>query len=202
MGYDLHITRKAQWSDDDGPTVSLAEWQKLVERDPELSAYRDVREEDRGKGASYRDQAGALWWDDGEVRVKNPDESLVLKLVEIAAALNAQVQGDDGEVYGEDGTARPLPTAQPTPEPSLLSRLRSWLTAGRTTRELQSAAPAFKIGSRVRDSWGNRGTILEVDRRAMGKLGRVVVRFDDGREHCVAYVASGLELDGGPASGS
>jgi hypothetical protein len=36
----------------------------------------------------------------------------------------------------------------------------------------------------------------------MGGLGRVVVQFDDGRPNCVAYVASGLELDHGPAIGT
>jgi hypothetical protein len=197
VGYDLHITRKSSWGDDDGPTISLPEWQHFVERDPELSAYRDVGEEDSDRFASWRDQQGVLVWDGGEVRSRNPDKSLVIKMVAIAAALYAQVQGDDEEIYGADGTARPSLAAEPTPPPSLLSRIRSWFRSRRTTRSLQSAAPAFKIGSRVRDPWGSCGTILEVDRRAMGGLGRVVVRFDDGREQGVAYVASGLELDGG-----
>ena len=31
MGYELHITRKVNWSDEDGPAIALSEWQKLVE---------------------------------------------------------------------------------------------------------------------------------------------------------------------------
>ncbi len=201
MGYDLHITRKTNWSDGDGPTISLAEWQQLVERDAELSAYLEVDEASRGKVASYRDQEGALRWDDGEVLTKNPDESLLIKMVAIAAALDARVLGDDDEVYGEDGTARPALPAPPEPRASLFSRIWSWVVARRRRRSLHATAPAFRVGSRVHDPWGNRGTVMKVDRHAMGGLGRVVVQFDDGRQHCVACVASGLELDSRTAAG-
>ncbi len=202
MGYELHITRKTHWWDGDGPTITLAEWQQLVERDAELSAYLEVDEASRGKAASYLDQEGALRWDDGEVLSKNPDESLVVKMVAIAAALDARVLGDDDEVYAEDGTARPVPSAPPEPRASLFSRIWSWVVARRTRRSLHAAAPAFRVGSRVHDPWGSRGTVMKVDRHAMGGLGRVVVQFDDGRQNCVAYVASGLELDNGPAIGT
>lgn len=33
MGYDVHITRKDDWSDDHGPAVSLDEWLLYVESD-------------------------------------------------------------------------------------------------------------------------------------------------------------------------
>src|SRR3954467_11033594 len=36
MGYDLHITRKENWTDDGGPTISEAEWRRVIEEDPEL----------------------------------------------------------------------------------------------------------------------------------------------------------------------
>jgi hypothetical protein len=87
MGYDLHITRKSQWSDEKGPPISQVERQRFEERDPESSAYPDVGGEDRGKIASHHDNQGALWWDDDEVRAKNSDQSLVRKIV--AIALNA-----------------------------------------------------------------------------------------------------------------
>jgi hypothetical protein len=89
MGYDLHITRKGNWSGEVGRTISLSEWQQSVEYDPELSFYSEVGDEDRGKVASYRDEDGALGWDNGEVRAKNPERSLIAKMVAIAGILGA-----------------------------------------------------------------------------------------------------------------
>jgi hypothetical protein len=40
-----------------------------------------------------------LDWRDGQVVVKNPDEILLGKMCEIAAALGARVLGDEGEFY-------------------------------------------------------------------------------------------------------
>jgi hypothetical protein len=198
MGYELHITRKANWVDEDGPMISLHEWQRVIEEDEDLSPYEDVGEEDRGKVASYAEYEGALLWDRGEVRSKNPDQALIIKMVALAATLGARVQGDDGEVYRAGGTSFQLGSPATESKPGFVTHVRGWLRARRVGRELQQAAPAFVVGSRVRDSLGYLGTVLEVDRRANGGLGRVVVRFDDGREQCVAYVASGLGLADGP----
>ena len=30
MGYDLHITRKVEWSDEEGPVITEAEFRQLV----------------------------------------------------------------------------------------------------------------------------------------------------------------------------
>jgi hypothetical protein len=45
------------------------------------------------------------WFDfqDGDVVVKNPDEEILKKMWLIAQALGAKVQGDDGEIYDENG---------------------------------------------------------------------------------------------------
>ncbi len=48
---------------------------------------------------------GNLAWSDhqsGEVSVKNPDEEIIAKMCRIAKALDARVEGDDGEFYDED----------------------------------------------------------------------------------------------------
>ncbi len=35
MGYDVHITRKAEWSDDES-AITLGEWLSVVDADPEM----------------------------------------------------------------------------------------------------------------------------------------------------------------------
>ena len=36
MGYDLHITRRASWADEDGPEIGLKEWAAYVASDAEV----------------------------------------------------------------------------------------------------------------------------------------------------------------------
>jgi hypothetical protein len=104
MGYDLHITRKAQWSDEDGPMIGEDEWLRIIETDPELTLDRETQcsfgDEDV-VFAAWKGEAGALGWFNGEIGTKNPDRALILKMVEIAEQLGAKVQGDDGEEYPE-----------------------------------------------------------------------------------------------------
>ncbi len=37
MGYDILITRRQRWSDSGAPEITLAEWQAIVDSDPELT---------------------------------------------------------------------------------------------------------------------------------------------------------------------
>lgn len=103
MGYDLHITRKQFWSDENGPIISLEEWQNYVASD------RDIQSDPENPGPkSYiiisHPERWPLWWNKrrGEIYTKNPDKFVVAKLVQIARSLNARVLGDDDEVYGVD----------------------------------------------------------------------------------------------------
>ena len=36
MGYDVHITRKKEWSDEDGPRITEDEWQAYVASDADM----------------------------------------------------------------------------------------------------------------------------------------------------------------------
>lgn len=109
MGYDIHITRREDWWDEDGPEIATHEWEALVESDTELSMLppppgwsgpsqwtavmtTHPREEQLGT---------ALHWEAGEISAKNPSDTLIAKLRQLARALNARVQGDDGEYYDE-----------------------------------------------------------------------------------------------------
>ena len=101
MGYDVHITRRAEWHNDDGPPIAQAEWLHVVEQDPELGidreSYATSEGGDRQFAVSWHEQT--LWFFEGEIRAKNPNRALIEKMVEIASCLNATVQGDDGERY-------------------------------------------------------------------------------------------------------
>jgi hypothetical protein len=99
MGYELHITRAEFWADNDNNQITVDEWLKFVAADPEL------------KLAGYNGPHFALWsgrskspepwldWSQGNVYSKNPDKAIVSKMLQIAQALGARVQGDDGEFY-------------------------------------------------------------------------------------------------------
>jgi hypothetical protein len=125
LGYDLHITRRANWSDEEGPEITAEEWLAVVHDDPELTL------------AGYTGEHFALWrgkskypepwldWEDGNVVTKNPDDPLIDKMVEIAKRLDAKVQGDDGEVY-TGGGANHFRAAARGAAPSPPAQHRSW----------------------------------------------------------------------------
>jgi hypothetical protein len=113
VGYDLHITRRKEWFDEDGPELTRAEFERVVLADPEFRV-------DKGLGPNY-----AVWtldpespWvelDRGELLSKNPTKPFIQKMVRIAQALGngARVVGDEDEEYG------PEPTPPPGPAPGL-----------------------------------------------------------------------------------
>jgi hypothetical protein len=102
MGYDLHITRAENWSENAGAEIGPEEWLALVHADPELAI-------DPVQGPYFARWSGPsrypdpwLDWFAGNVNTKNPDSALLRKMVALANRLGARVQGDDGENY--DGT--------------------------------------------------------------------------------------------------
>src|SRR5687767_8616171 len=104
MGYDLHITRKEDWSEEDGPTISEAEWRRVIEEDPELQLDTDTRcamSDGEYVFAAWNGEPGALGYYNGEITANSPDEPLIRKMVAVAERLNANVQGDDGVRYRE-----------------------------------------------------------------------------------------------------
>jgi hypothetical protein len=167
MGYSVYITRRKSWYGD-GPVIAEQEWLNECAGDRELAA---------------------LFWNQGNIEAKNPDRALVRKMASIAAALGATVQGDDGEHYDAAGNSIP------PPQPGFFSRIASWV-ANRTARGAtpvpESALP-FKVGDRVKDAWGNVGSVTEIDLRAAHGLGRITVKFQDGRALSFVADAHGLE---------
>jgi len=69
------------------------------------------------------------WWR-GNIDVKNPDEEVIAKMRSVAKALNARVQGDDGEGYEEEPSPppeSPRPSSVTnTPINEVVARLKPW----------------------------------------------------------------------------
>ncbi len=119
MGYDVHITRKEYFFDEDGEEISLDEWKSYIANDPEmrLDGYAEakfpegtLRVESEGmavwEGWSKNEIDGGLAWMDhfeGSIACKNPDEEILKKMYQIASTLDAKVQGDEGEIYDSEG---------------------------------------------------------------------------------------------------
>ncbi len=115
MGYDVHITRAADWTQSDEFPISLDEWLGYVARDPEMRLVgcaeaqigEDIlRVESEGLSVwmaySGHGIGGNMAWFShgyGMVYVKNPDEEILGKMRQIARQLNANVIGDEGEYY-------------------------------------------------------------------------------------------------------
>jgi hypothetical protein len=102
VGYDLHITRRADWADDGGPPITEEEWLRLVEADPELRLDPDNGPQHALWSGPPEDPEPWLAWEErGEIFTKNPDAPLIRKMIQVAERLGAKVQGDDGDIYDE-----------------------------------------------------------------------------------------------------
>ena len=117
MGYDIHITRQENWFDeDDNRNISIDEWKALVTSDPEmrLDNFAEVttppgdtlRVENDGLSVWTKYSGDGLkgnhaWFDyrKGTIVVKNPDDEILNKMLDIANKLKAKVQGDESEIY-------------------------------------------------------------------------------------------------------
>src|SRR5919202_1267754 len=102
MAYNLHITRADDWADNDDCWITPQEWLAIVQDDPELTFFDEQRQPYFAvwSGPSTYPQP---WfdWSRGNITTKYPDAPMVNKMVRIAQQLDAKVQGDDGELYGE-----------------------------------------------------------------------------------------------------
>ncbi len=117
MGYDIHITRQENWFDEDeAQNISLNEWEYLVTNDTEMrldnfaeattSNGETIRVESEGLSVWTKYSGDGLngnhaWfgYSQGSIVVKNPDDEIINKMLDIAVQLNGKVQGDNGEIY-------------------------------------------------------------------------------------------------------
>lgn len=115
MGYDLHITRRKDWSED-GNDIAKEEFVAYVQKDTEF-IYPGENGNDYADWKSTKSGYESwLCWEDGRVHTKNPEPEFVDKVVAIAKALGAKAQGDDGEVYSSATTvSKDEEDAEPAP---------------------------------------------------------------------------------------
>ena len=94
MGYDLRITRAQHWDRNEGREINMREWYSIIAADSELHA-----DAANGPCAVRFGEGGWFDWFEGNVFTTDPDQAAVAKMITIADALGATVQGDDGELY-------------------------------------------------------------------------------------------------------
>jgi len=210
MGYDVHITRKEEWSDEKGPPITEAEWQAYVKSDPEM-VITGAAEHTNPQGETIRltqplltewrhhSSGHAVWFSyfEGSLCVKNPDDECLAKMRRIATRLHARVQGDEGEFYDEEQK-----------RPSFLKRLYSSMTTFRHSEHEPHTAHqssrivrvdpttlGFGVGDVVRDTWGNEHVVTEIDPEAEHGLGIIRTRrLSDGVVLGAAMVAHDLKF--------
>ncbi|NIF33884.1 hypothetical protein F3J29_17290 [Enterobacter sp. Cy-643] len=96
MGWEMHITRTEHAWDGESNSILAEEWVQYVNNDPELSfspingPYHVIW---RG------DEINWLDWHTGNISAKSPAQGLYCKMLDIAAALNAKVLDDEGNLY-------------------------------------------------------------------------------------------------------
>jgi hypothetical protein len=183
VGYDIHITKAREWTESEKNPVPIEKWLAMVRSSGDL----ELREDRHGAWTGHPEQHD-VWFlfDRGEITAKNPDEPTLARAIALAAALDARVVGDDGEVYEETG-APPAPA-----KVSLGARVSAWLGRLKPAPTVAAIDAPFTVGDRVRDSWGHEATVIFVDVHAEHGLGAIRVRYDDGRELQSAAIAHGL----------
>ena len=82
MGYDLHITRKDCWAEEeDKRSISILEWKAYVKSDPDI--VLDAENPDENNYLYIRaDENWPLWFNPrlGNIYTKNPPDDVIKKL--------------------------------------------------------------------------------------------------------------------------
>ncbi|MBN2711648.1 MAG: hypothetical protein JXR97_04340 [Planctomycetes bacterium] len=126
MGYELYITKKACWFED-GPVISLQEWQYYVANDPDIRMDNFAEAENTSGEVIRIECPGIAIWEkwskngvdgcyawmnynesSGTISVSHPDQEIIGKMWEIAQHFSAIVQGEECEIYDRDGTGREM----------------------------------------------------------------------------------------------
>lgn len=116
MGYNVHITRQHHWVDkSSAQNIPKEEWLAYIKNDPELKLEQSQHDDTLAYWENYSQHGkdgdkAWMYWDDGEITLKNPDQEILKKMYKVAINLNAKLQGDDGELYDESGHEIPQTT--------------------------------------------------------------------------------------------
>lgn len=121
MGYEVHITKKDMYFDEDGEVITLESWKEYVKQDQEMRLDGFAETNTPDGTLRIEDESLAVWteWSkhqidggmawihhfNGCITTKNPDNEMLKKLYQIAQYFEAKVQGDEGEIYDENGNS-------------------------------------------------------------------------------------------------
>jgi len=119
VGYEVHITRKAEWFGEEGPEITIEEWKNYVASDPEmrLDGFAEattpdgntLRIESPGLSVwvaySKHEESGKAWFDHykDRITVKNPDEEILIKMHAIASDLRRESRVTRGKFTTQMG---------------------------------------------------------------------------------------------------
>ena len=102
MGYDIHITRAVDWTENAGQEISAEEWLEIVNNDQELTPDPDNGSYSAIWAADIEAPVTWLDWANGNIYTTNPGRAILSKMLQIAQQLGAKVQGDNGEMVNDD----------------------------------------------------------------------------------------------------
>lgn len=117
MSIYVYITRREKPFED----IAEPEWRAIADADPSL---REPTENEiggrRARASHYRIWTGhptenEVWfiWTDGQIDIKSPDETMIVKALAIAAKLDAHVISEMGEMFNDDGSHRCFVDGEP-----------------------------------------------------------------------------------------
>lgn len=106
MGYDAHVVLTENWTESESNPVVKEAVDRIIAGDTTLSwsttDYVEMKDED-GHITRYFminwKGVPTFWWYRSEILCKDPTETQLLKLAEIARALGGHLLGDEGEEY-------------------------------------------------------------------------------------------------------
>jgi hypothetical protein len=100
MGYDVHITRAENWADNAGYEIDVQEWLEMIKDDRDLIPSPENGDQFVVWRGTNKYPETWFSWENGNIFTTSPDKATLKKLYQVAQKLNAQVQGDDGEICG------------------------------------------------------------------------------------------------------
>ena len=106
MGYDIHIVKTEDWQNAASDPVTKAEVDRVIAADKDLQwSQTDYMEMVEANGEKLRfpailwQKAPTFYWFGNEITCSDPSEEQIMKMIDLAELIKANVIGDDGEVY-------------------------------------------------------------------------------------------------------
>lgn len=149
MGYELNIVR------DKNNRISLQEWQNYIAQDSEFKSISEYSASVGLDVLTFSTPDAGLWISEkgeipftfyegrGEITVKNPDQWIIDKMIQISETLNAQVVGEEGEVYSKENPQGVFSLSD-EPKSEKVSK-RKWWQIFKKTKQQKKTFPYEKL---------------------------------------------------------